>query len=260
MTKLLRYALIIGGALMSILLFLLTTAADNSTRFEHYYGWLLGANALVALALLILIATLLLRLFSRFRSREFGSRLMTRLVLLFALVGILPGSVIYMVSVTFVSKSIESWFDVKVESALDSGKNLGLSALDFLLADLKTKARDMAGELTSPSSSSALVLSRLRERAGVQEACIVNSKGRLIAAANQNFDRLVPELPTPEMLRAARSSRIYAATDEKIIDSETDNPANNAATNGAKRPVLAQEPKKILRSRVVIQLEGGDSG
>ncbi|MBC3862455.1 HAMP domain-containing protein [Undibacterium jejuense] len=260
MTKFLRYALIIGGALMSILLFLLTTAADNSTRFEHYYGWLLGANALVAFALLILIATLLGRLFNRFRNREFGSRLMTRLVLLFALVGILPGTVIYVVSVTFVSKSIESWFDVKVESALDSGKNLGLSALDFLLADLKSKARDMTSELNSPSSSSALQLSHLRERAGVQEACIVNSRGRLIAAANQNFDRLVPELPTADMIRQARSSRIYAATDEQISDTGTDNVATDAATNGAKRPVLAQEPKKILRSRVVIQLEGVDTG
>ncbi len=260
MTKFLRYALIIGGALMSILLFLLTTAADNSTRFEHYYGWLLGANALVAFALLILIATLLGRLFNRFRNREFGSRLMTRLVLLFALVGILPGTVIYVVSVTFVSKSIESWFDVKVESALDSGKNLGLSALDFLLADLKSKARDMASELNSPSSSSALQLSHLRERAGVQEVCIVNSRGRLIAAANQNFDRLVPELPTADMLRQARSSRIYAATDEQISDARTDNTATDAATNGAKRPVLAQEPKKTLRSRVVIQLEGVDTG
>ena len=242
---------------MSILLFLLTTASDNSASFEHYYGWLLGANAVVALALLALIATLLLRLFSRYRSREFGSRLMTRLVLLFALVGILPGTVIYVVSVTFVSKSIESWFDVKVESALDSGKNLGLSALDFLLADLQNKARDMAAELAVPSGSRAIQLSRLRERAGVQEATIVNSKGRLIAAANQNFDRLVPELPSLDMLRQAHNSRIYAATDES--SAAPSNRPDDSATIGAQRPVLAPEPKTTLRSRVVIQLQDNES-
>ncbi|BBB64291.1 hypothetical protein UNDYM_0038 [Undibacterium sp. YM2] len=120
-----RYALIIGGALMSILLFFLTTVQENSARFERYYEWLLDANAVVALALLVLVLTLVLRLFRRFRAKEFGSKLMTRLVVLFALVGILPGSVIYLVSVQFVSRSIESWFDVKVESALDSGKNMG---------------------------------------------------------------------------------------------------------------------------------------
>ncbi|MFZ4529180.1 MAG: ATP-binding protein [Undibacterium curvum] len=256
MTRFLRYALIIGGALMSILLFLLTTASENSARFEQYYGWLLASNAVVALALLALIVALLWRLFSRFRSREFGSRLMTRLVLLFALVGILPGSVIYMVSVTFVSRSIESWFDVKVESALDSGKNLGLSAMDFLLADLQSKARDMASELSTPSETPLSIhLSRLRERAQVQEVTIVNSRGRVVTSATQNVASLVPELPTADMIRQARNSRMYAAIDEKILATESN---DNNETNGAKRPILAQEPAKTLRTRVVIQLQNSD--
>lgn len=241
---------------MSILLFLLTTASENSARFEQYYGWLLASNAVVALALLALIVALLWRLFSRFRSREFGSRLMTRLVLLFALVGILPGSVIYMVSVTFVSRSIESWFDVKVESALDSGKNLGLSAMDFLLADLQSKARDMASELSTPSETPLSIhLSRLRERAQVQEVTIVNSRGRVVTSATQNVASLVPELPTADMIRQARNSRMYAAIDEKILATESN---DNNETNGAKRPILAQEPAKTLRTRVVIQLQNSD--
>lgn len=257
MTRFLRYALIIGGALMGILLFLLTTASDNSANFEPYYGWLLGSNAVVALALLALIVTLLWRLFSRYRNREFGSRLMTRLVLLFALVGILPGSVIYVVSVTFVTRSIESWFDVKVESALDSGKNLGLAALDFLLADLQAKARDMASELATPSETPlSIQLSRLRERAMVQDATIVNSRGRLIATASQNLGRLVPELPTADMIRQARNARFYAATDEKIHLPETD---SNDSANTSQRPVITPEPEKTLRSRVVVQMQASDT-
>ncbi|MBC3869513.1 sensor histidine kinase [Undibacterium oligocarboniphilum] len=257
MTRFLRYALIIGGALMGILLFLLTTASDNSANFEPYYGWLLGSNAVVALALLALIVTLLWRLFSRYRNREFGSRLMTRLVLLFALVGILPGSVIYVVSVTFVTRSIESWFDVKVESALDSGKNLGLAALDFLLADLQAKARDMASELATPSETPlSIQLSRLRERAMVQDATIVNSRGRLIATASQSLARLVPELPTADMIRQARNARFYAATDEKIHLPETD---SSDSANTSQRPVITTEPEKTLRSRVVVQMQASDT-
>jgi len=270
-TRFLRYALIIGGALMSILLFFLTTVSENSSRFERYYEWLLDANAVVALALLILVLTLVLRLFRRFRAREFGSKLMTRLVVLFALVGILPGTVIYVVSVQFVSRSIESWFDVKVESALDSGKNMGMTALDFLLADLQSKAKDMASELSDPSESSMSIhLSRLRERMQVQEATIVNSKGRLIASANENVNSLLPELPTQDMLRQVKLSRFYAARDEKLVPTpgSDDDPATasaNAAnttntasgiteTRGATRPALAPEPARILRSRVVVPL------
>lgn len=265
MTRFLRYALIIGGALMSILLFFLTTVSENSARFERYYEWLLDANAVVALALLVLVLTLVFRLFRRFRAREFGSKLMTRLVVLFALVGILPGSVIYLVSVQFVSRSIESWFDVKVESALDSGKNMGLTALDFLLSDLQSKANDMASELSDPSESSLSIhLSRLRERMQIQEATIVNSKGRLIASANDNVSSLLPELPTPEMLRQVKLSRYYAARDEKLIQPAADDPATDSAspassvssaeTRGATRPALAPEPARILRSRVVVPL------
>ncbi|WP_189357831.1 sensor histidine kinase [Undibacterium squillarum] len=255
MTRFLRYALIIGGALMSILLFLLTTASDNSARLEPYYKWLLAANVVVALALLALIVMLLWRLFSRYRNREFGSRLMTRLVLLFALVGILPGSVIYVVSVNFVSHSIESWFDVKVESAMESGKNLGLSAMEFLLADLQAKARDMSSDLSSPSDTPlSIQLYRLREKALVQDAVIVNSRGRVVASSSQNTG-LIPEVPTPDMLRQARSGRMYAAIDEKPADADT---SNATSQNGAKRPVLAQEPAKSLRTRVVVQLHSSD--
>jgi len=262
---------------MSILLFFLTTVQENSARFERYYEWLLDANAVVALALLGLVLTLVFRLFRRFRAREFGSKLMTRLVVLFALVGILPGSVIYLVSVQFVSRSIESWFDVKVESALDSGKNMGLTALDFLLSDLQSKANDMASELSDPSESSLSIhLSRLRERMQIQEVTIVNSKGRLIASANENVSTLLPELPTAEMLRQVKLQRFYAARDEKLIQPAADDTASNPAspasnsnsataaaspaagsaaeTRGATRPALAPEPARILRSRVVVPL------
>lgn len=243
MTRFLRYALIVGGALSGILLFLLAKESENSSRFYIQYEWLLGANVVVAFALLILVLTLVWRLFRRYHVREFGSRLMTRLVLLFALVGILPGTVIYLVSVQFVSRSIESWFDVKVESALDSGKNMGLTALDFLLSDLQNKAKDMAVELTEPSEHAlALRLSRLRERFQVAEATLVNSRGRVIAYANENPTSLIPELPSSEMIRQARNSRWYAARDEKIIPAEGEQPATS-----------------ILRSRVVMTIRNSST-
>jgi nitrogen fixation/metabolism regulation signal transduction histidine kinase len=254
-TRFLRYALIVGGALMSILLFFLTTASDNSARFADYYFWLLGANAVVALALSGLVVALLWRLFSRYRKREFGSRLMTRLVLLFALVGILPGTVIYVVSVNFVSRSIESWFDVKVESALESGLNLGHSALDYSLADLQAKARNMATQLSEPSDNSLSIhLSRLREQMQVQEATIVNSRGRLIATANADTKVLVPEPPSAAMIRQARVSRMYAATEGNVeLDALDDRASENKS--GANRPVLGAEPTNVLRSRVVIAMQ-----
>jgi nitrogen fixation/metabolism regulation signal transduction histidine kinase len=212
-TRFLLYALIIGTALMSILLFGLTSASENTGRLNQYYAGLLIANAFVGFGLITLVGTLVVRLIKGYRNKLFGSRLMSKLVLLFALVGILPGCVIYIVSVQFVSRSIESWFDVKVESALESGLNLGHSALDYSLADLQSKARNIATQLADPSEQALSIrLSRLREQLEIHEAIVINGKGRLIASSTDATDSKSPELPTIAMLRQTNTSG-YATTD-----------------------------------------------
>ena len=77
-----------------------------------------------------------MRLLWRVARGRFGSRLLLKLAAIFALVGILPGVLIYAVSYQFVSRSIESWFDVKVEGALDAGLNLGRGTIDSIVTDL----------------------------------------------------------------------------------------------------------------------------
>ena len=147
MTQALRYALVVGSAIASILLFLLASASNNSVFFAHNITWLLGMEIGVAVALLVLVLVAFWRLYSRYKAGKFGSRLMVRLMLLFAGIGILPGLVVFMVSVQFVSHSIESWFDVKIEAALDSGLNLSRAALDEALADLSANAGTVAATL-----------------------------------------------------------------------------------------------------------------
>ena len=243
----LRYMLVFGGATTGILLFLLASASENSQFFDQNYSWLLGLNALIALLLLGLVATLLLRLYRRYKQGRFGSRLMTRLVLLFALIGILPGTLIYVVSVQFVSRSIESWFDVRVESALEAGLNLGRTALDSSMADLNAKARAMALELSDYSDASQITqLSRLRDQSQLQEALIVTSSNRVVASAGGNLGSLVPELPTAAMLGQARMTRGYAAIEgssENVVQSGTASPAPTAG----------------LRLRVVVAIPGKSS-
>lgn len=214
MTRALRYLLVVGGAIVSILLFLLASASENSAFFDQHYSWLLGLNALIAIALLGLVATLLTRLYKRYRLGRFGSKLMARLVLLFAAIGILPGLLIYVVSVQFVSRSIESWFDVRVESALEAGLNLGRTALDSSLIDLTSKARGMALELSDYSDASQITqLSRLRDQNLIHEALILTAGGGVIASVGSPLATLVPEMPNAAMMHQARVSRAYAAID-----------------------------------------------
>jgi nitrogen fixation/metabolism regulation signal transduction histidine kinase len=252
-TKLLRYFLIVGGTLVSILLFLLASASENSAAFDKNYPWLLGLNALVAAALIILVTLLLVRLFRRYRRGRFGSKLMTRLVLLFATVGILPGAIIYIVSVQFVSRSIETWFDVRVESALESGLNLGRTALDSSLADLNAKAHNMALQLADMSESTqATQLSRLRDQGLMQEATIVSGTGRLVATDGGRLGALVPELPTKVMLRQARTTRGFAAVEGSTEPVEP--PVKNKTTATKALATNALDAVTGLRMRVVVMI------
>ena len=204
----LRYVFVVGAAIVSILLFLLASASENSAAFDKHYPWLFGLNALAAVALLVLVAMLLVRLYKRYQRGVFGTRLTARLVLLFAIIGILPGAVIYTVSVQFVSRSIESWFDVRVESALEAGLNLGRTALDSSLTDLAAKARSTALELSDLSDATLITqLSHLRESGPTLEATVFNSNGAVLASIGTRLGQLVPDQPTTAMLRQARGSR-----------------------------------------------------
>ena len=259
MRRWLRYVFVVGAAIVSILLFLLASASENSASFDKHYPWLFGLNALAALALLALVSMLLIRLHNRRRRGVFGSRLTARLVLLFAIIGILPGAVIFTVSVQFVSRSIESWFDVRVESALEAGLNLGRSALDSSLTDLSAKARNTALELSDLSDATLITqLSHLREQGQSLEATVVNSNGSVIASIGSRLGQLVPDVPTAAMLRQARSSRGFAAIesavdgDDVAIPAAPPRPGGGAVVKAAGASPVADA--NALRLRVVVAI------
>ncbi|MBY0574779.1 MAG: HAMP domain-containing protein [Undibacterium sp.] len=203
---------------MGVFLFFLMTSADNSSRFQlrnDHFIYLLIVNIIVAVILLAMVVTLLWQLIRRFRRGEFGSRIMTRLVILFALAGIVPGTLIYFVSVQFVTSSIDSWFGVELDPFLGSGVNLGQTALDSTLQSVEDKARIIASQLTDNSeltlaSSLPIRLSRLREQMQIREVTIVNQRGRAVASANSLAANLIPELPSLGMLQVVKLKGKFA--------------------------------------------------
>jgi nitrogen fixation/metabolism regulation signal transduction histidine kinase len=215
MRRLLTIIGILGAALGGILWFLLlaSTAADSPISAQRY-SLILGLNALVAAILMGLVLWQIFALWREYRARVFGARLKLRLTLMFALVAILPGALVYGVSVRFVTHSIESWFDVRVEKALESGLNLSRSALDSLLGELAQRAHSMAEELqNSPDGAQRALLSRLREQAGVDSAALFSPQGQLIASAQGEPGRLLPPMPSSAELKQARSGRTFTVID-----------------------------------------------
>ena len=196
-------------ALGLVLLFLLTQATGNRELYERNYELLLGLNVGVAVLLVLVIGWIVLRLAMRLRRGRFGSRLLVKLAAIFALVGLLPGLMIYVVSYQFVSRSIESWFDVEVEGALAAGLNLGRVTLDTLASDLAIKTRQAATQLSeTPEAMAGLAIERLRDQLSATDVVLWSASGKLIASAGESRFLLQPERPSLQQLRTARTQRV----------------------------------------------------
>jgi len=220
-------------ALSLVLLFLLTQATGNRELYERNYARLLVLNIAVAALLLTVIGWIVLRLYLRLRQGRFGSRLLVKLAAIFALVGLMPGLMIYVVSYQFVSRSIESWFDVKVEGALDAGLNLGRATLDAMAADLASKTRQAATQLSeTPDSSAGLALERLRDQLSASDVVLWTAGGQVITSVGDSRFKINPERPAPALFRNARAQRV--ATQIEGLDelSGGQTAASTAASTG----------------------------
>lgn len=187
---------------MAILLYLLATASGNTEVFGQYYWWLLGLNGLLALGLAGLVGMQVWRLRRKLKARVFGSKLAWRLMLMFALVAVLPGALVYTLSVQFLGRSIETWFDLRVDAALDRGLNLGHKALDYSLRDLQKKAGFVGRDLVDDGRDQAeSKMVQLRPQFDDGELTLYDHRGRVLAHSGAEAPVLLPETQLARLQR-----------------------------------------------------------
>ena len=203
-----RYLIAIASLVGALLLYLLSKASSSSEFISgSSYTIVLVLSGIFILSLIAIIANQVKKLFKNIKTDVMGSRLSMRLVISFTLMAVIPGLIVYLVSVNFLTRSIESWFNVKVESALDGGLKLGQKALDIMLTDLELKAERMALTLSSmPTISQYAALSDLREKSGIQDATIISDQGKIIAVSSNDAESFLPALPTLIQLKQAENN------------------------------------------------------
>ena len=210
----LRWLLLVSASLSAIAVFLLATATANTTLFATGYDTLLVVNGVLIGLLMLVVGWQLWRLRRNLKAGVFGSRLAVRLVFLFALVAVLPGALVYAVSVQFIGRSIESWFDVRVDRALEGGLALGQKTLDYLLKDSVNRATQMALTLADNPGNLANALVRAAEQMNVYEAALFSPAGAVLAVAGTGGSRATPEPPPLAALRLARLQQPYSKIEQ----------------------------------------------
>jgi nitrogen fixation/metabolism regulation signal transduction histidine kinase len=208
-----RNLILFAGILGGVLLYLLSSSGANTEVFSLNYYALLTLTGLLAVGLLVLAGYQLWALRTKLRNNVFGAKLTLRLVLFFTLIAVLPGVLIYAVSVQFLDKSIESWFDVRVEKALEGGLNLGRSGLDNSLQELSKKTHLAALLLAEKSASQYQhTLNQLIDGKASQQAMLLGFSGHLLAASPE-IVATTSSKPSDEQLRLMLEKGEYSEVD-----------------------------------------------
>lgn len=194
-------------------LFMLTAAAQHSTVFGELYSLLLVVNVLGIVALAVLIIANLWRMIREFRERKLGSRLTMRLLGAFVLLAVVPLAVVYYFSVQFVSRGIDSWFDVRIEQALDDALLLGRASLEAIKQDVVEQLQDGAQRLAEAQSDLEIIslLDELRTQGDYAEMSLYTQTGGIIASSTREAASLIPDTPDEAILSQLRQDKVHAS-------------------------------------------------
>jgi PAS domain S-box-containing protein len=194
MRYLITSALVISLALLVILI---RSLSNSDFISSETFQLLLKINLAFVVLLFIFIALQVYRLFKEVKKEVTGSRLTLRLVISYSVMIIVPLMVLYFVSVNFLTKSIESWFNVRVESALESGLNIGQKTLDILRKDVELKSRSISYSLSnSRINEFNPILSDLTEKFDIYDAMIIDDESQILAISSRDnieIDAVFPD-------------------------------------------------------------------
>ena len=210
------------GAFALLLLVLLSIATSNTEFFDNYFIWLYAANVIVGICLTLVILTLVIVIAVRWRKGRFGTRLVAKLAMIFALVGVVPGLILYGVSLQFVSRSIETWFDVQVESALDAGLELGRVTLRVAQEEILAEGNYIAEQIVQiPSGATSeqvgAMVMKARNQFGIQEVSLFTIQRNLILTSESRPKKYFPA-PAPDVIAEAFKKKGATFIDQIEMD------------------------------------------
>ncbi|MBU3604475.1 ATP-binding protein [Polynucleobacter sp. AP-Kaivos-20-H2] len=210
------------GAFALLLLVLLAIASSNTEFFDNYFIWLYAANVVIGICLTLVILILVAVIAVRWYRGHFGTRLIAKLAMIFALVGIVPGLILYGVSLQFVSRSIETWFDVKVETALNSGLELGRVTLRVAQEEILGEGNFIAEQIVQiPSGTSAeqvaATVMKIRNQFGIQEVDLFNMQRNLIFTSELKPKKYFPA-PSADVVAEAFSKKGMTFLDQIEVE------------------------------------------
>ena len=195
-------------------LLMMSKTLQNSELLDRFYLALLLFNTLGLISLSILIILNLKRLIRQLKNRVIGSRMTVRIVILFSLLSVTPVLVVYYFSLDFLHRGIDSWFDLRVEQALDDSLELSRLALDVRMRELLNTTEKIAEELAESNDSElTFYIDQIRERINANELTLLTRKGVIVVSSSNDTKSLLPNTPEEAILLRLTQNNNYIGID-----------------------------------------------
>ena len=200
---------------------LLATAAQYESTLSEYFSLLFIINIGGALLLLVMIAANIYRLIKEVKSKQLGSRLTIRFLLTYGILALIPLAIVYAFSLQFLNESIDSWYDVKIEKALDDALLVGRNSMEAVKTDLIANLQDELSDLSEMENQTDLfsALDEIRENRDLTELSLYSLSGRIIASSNADVTVIIPDSPDERMMALAKRGETQSRVEPLTGDS-----------------------------------------
>ena len=187
---------------------------SDPITFGRYRTPLFAFNVLLVAVFLTLITVNLAGLVRKRLLGQTGSQLTARLTFLFVAFTLIPAATLYAFSFWMIEKGVDSWFDVRIESALGDALDLSRHSLDGQLDQYRRVTEPLVDELNeTPRELASYVLPSLLERSGASEMLIIGAGRNVIVSVGTDETSLLPNLPPAEAFTEITQGRPYFSID-----------------------------------------------
>ena len=204
--------LVIATLLVISLSFLIANSFQNELSGQEHY-WIIVATVVGISILLMLVLVNFIVLFRQYRRGEIGSKLSLRLISVFLLLNFLPLLMVYFFAVQFLNKGIDSWFDVRVEQAIDDAVLLGETSLEAIKQDMIKEMSQHTEAIENIFSPAELTraLNEIAEKSDYSQVTLLSNNGQILAASFNTDNNLLNNAPNFVALAQIRNGNSFSS-------------------------------------------------
>jgi nitrogen fixation/metabolism regulation signal transduction histidine kinase len=257
--------LVLWGAIAAGSLLLLAKSVQNSSEFIRLQPWILLINVVSVIALSILLARKIWQLVHEYREHVPGSRLTARTVTTFGVLVVAPLLIVYLFSLEFLNRGIDSWFRVEIKQGLSNALSLSRDALDLRKREYSNSTQQLASQLANATPGEIqLRLDQQRSALGAREIALFGDHESVIAASLDPLETL-PTRPPSDLLRQIAQLRPYVSLEPQADGNyliRTAAPLSDSQASSDGRYVVAvyPVPAQLAQLAEAVQLSYSNYG